>query len=217
MIIVCPTCSSKYSVPDSSTVDGKMVRCSVCGTTWQATFDDSRQQSQQEKKSESLVQQQSVKKKMMRSSSIQPMFFTVVLVSTFSYLFFATDFLHRIPSYYKFLSNSVTNRKMSNKISLSNISHFFTKRKDGIYLTITGCVENISNCQQKTPYLSFNLRTHGEDFANYENPENFVNETWAEKLNIEGMKPSQKVLFETAPRKIPISDLLCTIKVGTNM
>ena len=35
MIIVCPTCSSKYSVQDKAIDGEKMVRCPLCGTTWQ--------------------------------------------------------------------------------------------------------------------------------------------------------------------------------------
>lgn len=215
MIIVCPTCSSKYSVPDSAIVDGKMVRCSVCETTWQATVEDNNQQAQQ--KPEPIQKPKNVKKQIRRSSSIQPVFFVVIVISTLLYLFFFSDFLHRIPSYCKFITNTIIHKTAQNKLMLSNISHFFTKKNDGLYLTITGSVENISKTQMKTPYLSFNLRTHGEEFANYENPDNFVNETWAEKLNAEGLEPSQKIVFETAPRKIPVCDLLCTIKVGSNM
>ena len=68
-----------------------------------------------------------------------------------------------------------------------------------------------------TPYLSINLRTFGEEFANYENPEMFINETWAEKIDVSNLEPNKSIVFETAPKKIAMHDLMCTIKLGKNI
>ena len=45
----------------------------------------------------------------------------------------------------------------------------------------------------------------------------FLNETWAVKIDAKNIAKNQKVVFATEPRKVPMNDLMCTIKVGKNI
>lgn len=209
MIVTCPTCANKYSVEDHILDGGKMVRCSVCGTTWQ-------QESETELEKEIPVPPKS-NPKPEKSSKIQWMFFFVVALSTVIYMLLSTNYITGFPTNLQNAISSITGSKSNEQFELSDVSHYFIKKDDGLYLSVTGSIENVSQSALSVPYLSINLRTYGEEFANYENPDMFINETWAEKLDIKTMEAKKKIVFETEPRKIPIHDLMCTIKVGKNI
>lgn len=218
MIIVCPTCSSKYSVQDTAIDGEKMVRCPLCGTTWhpEPEIDPKQtvipQRSNKQNPNNSLLRHPRA-----IAASRHWMMFSTVVLSTLTFLLLKTNYLHRIPSYIKYISHYIKLTPQKPKFALSNLSHYFTKKDDGLYLSITGDIKNLSSTSIPTPYLSVNLRTYGEEFANYETPDMFINETWAVKLDPKNIDRNQKVVFETEPRKVPMNDLMCTIKVGQNM
>lgn len=222
MIIVCPTCSSKYSVQESAINGEKMVRCPLCGTTWQPESDIV-QNASTEQAINTISRQINLPKdfSLVRrpkdlSTSRHWMFFFAVVFSTLTFLTLKTNYIHRIPVYIKFVANYIKHGSQKSQITLDNVSHYFIKRDDGVYLSITGDIINISPTSIPTPYLSVNLRTYGEEFANYGTPDMFINETWAIKLDIKNIASNQKVVFETEPKKIPLNNLMCTIKVGKN-
>jgi len=230
MVIVCPTCSSKFSVPDGALVEGKMVRCTVCQTTWQPEVDNHADDTEvtenavnnkdvEEKVDEPIKEKPKkiVVKTKSRSILLHFAFFFTVATSVFTYLFLSTTYISGIPRYFDYMTKKISNNTSKDTFKLSNVSHNFIKRNDGLYLSITGVIENISKSLKPTPYLSINLRTYGEEFANYTSPETFINETWAEKIDAKSIAPRSNLVFETEPRKVSMNDLMCTIKVGKNI
>ena len=232
MVIVCPTCSSKFSVPDGALSEGKMVRCTVCQTTWQPEVEQSMYDLEpiedivEEKKAEEpkkeTPQKQAQKKVVVktgnqRSAVLHFAFFFTIASSVFTYLFLSTTYISRIPSYIDYVTKMVSKTSPKDQFKVSNLSHQLIRRNDGLYVSISGEIENISRSLMPMPYLSINLRTDGEEFANYAAPETFINETWAEKIDATSIPPKSKVVFETEPRKVFMNDLVCTIKVGKNI
>lgn len=211
MIVTCPTCANRYSIKDHVLGDGKMVRCSICGTTWQQ---EAEAETDVGTEVETPVQPAPKPKK---NSKMQWMFFFVVAFSTIIYMLLSTNYIAGFPANLKNAISSITGSEPKEQFKLSDVSHYFIKRDDGLYLSVTGSIENVSQSTVSVPYLSINLRTYGEEFANYENPDMFINETWAEKLDIKTMEAKKKIVFETEPRKVPMHDLMCTIKVGKNI
>lgn len=216
MIIECPTCSSKFSVNDDAVNEGTMVRCSICLTTWHAEppvndENDSKVDAKSEKQKKNKVFWRDTRE------SMHWVAFFIVTAFSGCFLFLSTSYIARIPDYIRYVKGQISHNRLQDQLKLFNVSHYFTKKDDGLYVTVTGSIKNISKKIVQTPYLSINLRTSGEEFANYENPEMFLNETWAEKIDVSKLEPNKSIVFETAPKKVAMHDLMCTIKLGKNI
>lgn len=191
MIVVCPNCSSKYSVHAEAIGKGKMVRCAVCGMTWQ-------QSPVEETKSENIG-------RLFQST----FYWFVVFISVFSILFAPKTVSKYWPasaSFYKVIG--MNNSSNQQAFSVKNVSSFFVKRNGNLYMGIKGELSNISNEVQMVPKLVIGLRD--------DNPSNTSFQTsWTHKLNYKKLLPSQKIIFETDLKNVPYSNLICDIKLNT--
>ncbi len=192
MIVVCPNCSSKYSVHSEAIGKGKLVRCAMCGMTWQQT-------PVAKKKSRDIY------------NLFQSTFYWfVVFITVFSILFAPKTVSKYWPasiSFYRLIgANNTPNRK---DFSIKNVSSFFVKRNGKLCVGIKGELINISDEVQMVPELTIGLR---EDTAS-SNP-NFKM-SWTHKLNYKKLLPNQKVIFETDEKSVPYTNLICDIKLNT--
>ena len=191
MIVVCPSCSSKYSVPADAIGVGKLVRCAVCGTTWQ-------QNPVEEKKPDAV------------SGLLKSTFYWfTVFITLFSVLFAPKTVSKYWPasaSFYKLIGvdKSVNQRAFS----IKNISNFFVKRNGRLYMGIKGELGNVSNEVQMVPKLVIKLRTD-----NSSNPK--FQTSWTHELTYKKLLPNQKIIFETDLKSVPYTNLICDIKLNT--
>jgi len=191
MIVVCPNCSSKYSVPADVIGVGKLVRCAVCGTTWQQT-------PVEEKRSDEI------------SSLLKSTFYWFsVFIILFSILFAPKTVSKYWPasiSFYKLIG--IDKSLDQNAFSIKNVSNFFVKRNGKLYMGIKGELWNISNEVQMVPKLVIKLRND-----NTLNPA--FQTSWTHELTYKKLLPNQKIIFETDLKSVPYTNLICDIKLNT--
>jgi predicted Zn finger-like uncharacterized protein len=189
MIVVCPNCSSKYSVPADAIGVGKLVRCAVCGTTWQQT-------PVKEKKSDEVM-----------ALCKSTLYWFTVFITLFS-LFISPQTVSKYwpasASFYKLIGFGDSIDKKA--FSIKNVSSFFVKRNGRLYMGIKGELSNISNEVQMVPKLVIGLKddTSAEFKA-----------SWTHELNYKKLLPNQKIIFETDLKSVPYTNLICDIKLNT--
>lgn len=198
MIVTCPTCLRKYEVSSNVIGDSRMVRCVVCGTTWQ----------------QDSVLNTNTKSKPKNYNSVWKSLCSVAFFGLVSvYMYFYTPYIVNIPKYYSCLVNPVSCSKCN--FDVKKISHFFVKKDDGNYVKIEGEIENLSDVPLSNLKLVFNLKTFPDDKieASLGDSEIFFNETWVEDIKSESVTPSGNIAFSSVLKKVPMHDILCTIKL----
>ena len=190
MIVVCPNCSSKYSVHAEAIGEGKLVRCAVCGMTWQ-------QQPMQEKKSRDIF------KIFKRTLFWFAVFMTISIMcdtKTVSKYWPASVSFYRLIGLEKSVSQ--------NSIAIKNVSSFFVKRNGKLYMGIKGELNNVSDEVQMVPNLTISLRSDNPEESNFQT-------SWTHELIYKKLLPSEKIIFETDLKSVPFSNLICDIKLNT--
>lgn len=190
MIVVCPNCSSKYSVPADAIGVGKLVRCAVCGTTWQQT-------PVKEKKSDEVM-----------ALCKSTLYWFTVFITLFS-LFISPQTVSKYwpasASFYKLIGfGDSINQKA---FLIKNVSSFFVKRNGRLYMGIKGELSNISDEVQMVPKLMISLK---DDTSNTK-----FKTSWTHELNYKKLLPNQKIIFETDLKSVPYTNLICDIKLNT--
>ncbi len=191
MIVVCPSCSSKYSVPADVIGAGKLVRCAVCGTTWQQT-------SVEEKGSNEISE-------LLKST----FYWFSVFIVLFSILFAPKTVSKYWPASISFYKLIGINKSLDqNAFSIKNISNFFVKRNGKLYMGIKGELWNISNEVQMVPKLVIKLKN--DDTLNPA-----FQTSWTHELTYKKLLPNQKIIFETDLKSVPYTNLICDVKLNT--
>ncbi len=191
MIVICPGCSSRYSVHVGAIGAGKLVRCAVCGTTWQ-------QAPVEEKRSSEILG-------LLRST----FYWFAVFIILFSILFAPKTVSKYWPasvSFYKLIG--IDNSLDHNAFSIKNVSNFFVKRNGKLYMGIKGELCNVSNEVQMVPKLVIKLRDD-----NTLNPK--FRTSWTHELTYKKLLPNQKIIFETDLKSVPFTNLICDIRLNT--
>ena len=191
MIVVCPNCSSKYSVPADVIGVGKLVRCAVCGTNWQQT--------PVKNKSSNEISE------LLKST----FYWFAVFIILFSILFAPKTVSKYWPasvSFYKLIGIDKSLDK--NAFSIKNVSNFFVKRNGKLYMGIKGELCNISGEVQMVPKLVIKLKND-----NTSNPAFQI--SWTHELTYKKLLPNQKIIFETDLKSVPYTNLICDIKLNT--
>lgn len=191
MIVICPNCSSKYSVPADAIGVGKLVRCAMCGTTWQQT---------------------PIKKK--NSGDIHKLvestfYWFVVFITLFSILFAPKTVSKYWPastSFYKIIGLDKSLSK--DAFSIKNVSNFFVNRNGQLYMGIKGKLCNVSNEVQMVPKLVIKLRGNNSRNSKFE-------ASWTHELTYKKLLPNQEIIFETDLKSVPRTNLVCDIKLNT--
>ena len=162
MIITCPTCLRRYEVSSKVIGEGRMVRCIVCGTTWQQDAEASRTS------------------KGTKSFFWRWIFSLLIFSSISSYFYFYVPVVSDFPKYKSIIREAFGCEVTRPKIV--NISHKLEKRDDGLYVTFQGEVADLSEVAPgKDLNLVFNLKSQKKD-AKYAEGEGFFNETWTQKV-----------------------------------
>lgn len=193
MIVVCPTCHSKYSVQSESIGVGKLVRCAICSTVWQQDAAD-----------ETVAQKQHVMHLVKWT-----FFWFVIIVSLFS-LFFARNAMIKLwqPTavFYDFLGINPINQTKT--FSIQNVSNFLIQKGDKLYMGLRGELVNISDSVQIPPCLTISLRD--DDSVKKGVP---YKKSWTHEITNNKLLPNQKVIFETEIQRVPYNDLFCDIRL----
>jgi predicted Zn finger-like uncharacterized protein len=194
MIVACPSCHSRYSVQYEAIGKGKLVRCALCGTTWQ-----------QEPVSD--------EEHGVRHSIKWILFWLFVFGSIFS-LFFAKDFVIKIwppaTELYAIFCEKPNNRSC---FAMKNISNFFVMRDSKLYMGLKGELLNTSNDIQYLPSITISLK-EDSDAASQKNGSLYA-KVWVHTLKYKKLLPNQKITFETELQNIPYNNLICDIKLNT--
>ena len=189
MIVVCPSCSNKYSVQADAIGEGKLVRCAICGTTWQQ---------------DPIAVNQ---RKDISSLFKITLFWFAVFISLFSVFFAPKTVVRYWPASSTFYNAVGIDTGLNEKIfSIKNVSSFFVKRNKKLYMGIKGELTNISNEVQMVPSLIISLKNEGEsEFQT----------SWNHELMYKKLLPNQKVIFETDLKSVPYTNLICDIKLNS--
>jgi len=195
MIVVCPNCSCRYSVQADAIGKEKIVRCAMCGTTWQ--------QSANEKYLE---------KRERVSDLIKWSFFGFVVFFTVFSLFFAKNFAIKIwPPVIDFYELVGIKNDSSKKVFvLQNISNFFIMKKDVLYMGLKGELVNISNEVRVLPRITVSLK---DDESTAKDSK--YKKIWTHNMTYKKLLPNQRVAFETEMQSVPYNNLICDIKLDT--
>lgn len=191
MVVVCPSCSSKYSVQADAIGNGKLVRCAMCGATWQ--------QNPVAEKSGSDISS---------FFKIATFWFTV-FITIFS-IFFAPQTVVKywpaISSFYELIGYEGGTK--TELFSVKNISSFFVKKDGKLYMGIKGEICNVSNDVQMSPDLIISLKSDDEGFS-------YFKSSWIHRVTYEKILPNQTIVFETGLTNVPYTNLICEIRLNT--
>lgn len=199
MIVTCPMCSSKYSVQSESIGSGKVVRCSVCGMTWQqAAVDDGFGGGRR------------------RALNLAKwtLFWFCVLAPVFS-VFFAKNAVARVwPAIGDFYEAVGVPTDFHRKaIVIQNVSNFFSHKNGRLYMGLRGELLNVSGEVLALPGIVISLQ---DDVATVEKqPGTRYRRIWTHNLMYKKLLPNQKVAFETELQSVPYNNLICDIKLDT--
>lgn len=194
MIVTCPACRNKYSVQAEAIGDGKLVRCVICGATWQQL----------------AVSGVNDDKSRVIETIKWTFFWSIVFISLFM-LFFAKSTVTRVwtpaASFYTFLENKQAGEKKMFK--MNNVSNFFVKKCGKLYMGLKGELVNTSDEVQILPSITISLKNE-EGAA----PGKFrFKKIWTHDMLYKKILPNQKVAFETELQSIPHNNLICDIKL----
>jgi predicted Zn finger-like uncharacterized protein len=190
MIVVCPTCSCRYSVQADAIGREKLVRCTMCGTTWQQSIGD----------------ELAARKQRVLDLTKWTFFWFVVFVTIFS-LFFAKNAVVKIwphaSDFYELIGMQTDSKKA---FVIKNISNFFVVKNDTLYMGLKGDLVNISDEVQILPSITISLR----DDENVKKDSRYK-KIWTHNLTYKKLLPNQKVVFETELQSVPYNNLICDI------
>lgn len=206
MIVTCPSCHNKYSVQAEAIGEGKLVRCVMCGTTWQQT---------------------AVKEPAENSRGIRIMGWAFFISTVFMFLFFLLFSRGVVVSvwppaacFYELFENKPANRVET--LKLNKVSNFFAHRNGDLYMGIRGEIQNLSNEVQILPSINIRLRSEESDFGIAapvapvgRSSKHLFQKTWTHNMVYQKILPNQKMNFETKMQKVPCTNLLCDIQLVT--
>lgn len=202
MIVTCPSCHNKYSVQAEAIGEGKLVRCVMCGTTWQ---------------------QVAVKEPASAYRGVRILewafFWSMVFLSLF-FLFFARNSVVNIwppaISFYRMFENNPVSR--TETIKLNKLSSFFAYKNGDLYMGLKGEVQNISNEVQILPGINIKLKDDGDKcsfISGVSSSKQSFQKSWTHNMEYQKILPNQKVSFETKVQKVPCTNILCDIQLVT--
>ncbi len=196
MIITCPTCLRKYEVDQKSIGDGRMVRCIICGTTWQQELGH-------------IVRKERRTFKLPYHWLFSIMFF----IATYFFACEYTPVCSNIGKYQRLIL-SMINPGIKN-IEIKNIAHKFVLKDDGVYVSLSGDIVIDKYHKKNNPKLMFNLKPYFPQKYDISHNDRDVlfNETWEEKVNFNDVDESI-INFQTVFKKIPKHDIICTIDIN---
>ncbi|MDR1334321.1 MAG: zinc-ribbon domain-containing protein [Holosporaceae bacterium] len=196
MIVVCPACSCKYSVQAEAIGREKLVRCAMCGTTWQQS-------------SAAYGEVDGCQHDVWNLTKWGFFWFTV-FVMIFS-LFFARNAVAKIwPSsivFYEALGMQSSPRKA---FVIQNLSNFFVVKNDMLYMGLKGELINISDSVQILPSITISLKSD----ENMKQDSSYK-KVWTHNLTYKKLLPNQRVVFETELQNVPYNNLICDIALDT--
>ena len=193
MVIVCPSCFCKYFVQADVIGKEKLVRCTMCGATWQQSSDES------------------VEKRQRTFNLIKWTFFWfVVLVVIFS-LFFAPNSVIKIwPPAEDFYDVIGIQSKSRKSFVVQNLSNFFVMKNNTLFMGLKGELVNVSDAVKAPGSITISLK----DDEDVEKDLQFK-KIWIHNLTYKKLLPNQKVLFETELQSVPCNNLICDIKLDS--
>ena len=192
MIVTCPGCTKRYSVPLETIGTGKMVRCTTCGAVWQQCPIDAKE----EKKRHAI-------------HLIQwTFFYFVVFVSILTFVFSRNLLIKIWPAigdFYECIA-PVDNHKKSDFV-LKNVAPVFMKKHGILYVQLRGELINTSSEVKSVPNIVISLKNEEDTAKTYKH-------VWTHELAYEKLLPYQHIVFETEPQPIPFNNLLCSIQLN---
>ncbi|MDR1551099.1 MAG: zinc-ribbon domain-containing protein [Holosporaceae bacterium] len=189
MIVVCPVCSCKYFVLASAVGRGKLVRCAMCGSTWQQS-------------AESEVQRRGRTLDLVRWI----VFWFVVFITIFS-LFFASPAVLKIwPAAATFYEALGIQKYSKKAFIVQDLSNFFVLKDSTLYMGLRGELVNSSDSVKIISGVVISLR---EDSG--EKKGIGYRKVWTHNLSCKKLLPNQKIVFETELQSVPYSNLICDI------
>jgi predicted Zn finger-like uncharacterized protein len=195
MIVVCPACSCKYSVQSEAIGREKLVRCAMCGTTWQQS---------------ACKDADDEKRQRVLELTKWTFFWFSVFVTIFS-LFFAKNAVVKFwPSSVVFYEALGMQNSPSKSFVIQNLSNFFVVKNDTLYMGLKGELINISDSVQILPSITISLKS--DETAK---KDSFYKKNWTHDLTYKKLLPNQKVTFETELQSVPYNNLICDITLDT--
>lgn len=192
MIITCPNCSSKYSVHADAIGKGKMVRCAICGATWQQG---------------SLYKQQK-KEDIVDHLKITAFWFTV-FICIFPFIFAKKTVIKFWPassSFYELIDSKDTRSDLN--FAIRNVSSFFIKKNGRLYMGVKGELANLTDEVQMVPNMTISLCSENQMVEDFKT-------SWVHEPAYKKLLPNQKIVFESDLKKVPYENLICNIKLNT--
>ncbi|MDR0753338.1 MAG: zinc-ribbon domain-containing protein [Holosporaceae bacterium] len=194
MIVVCPSCFCKYFVQTDAIAKEKLVRCTMCGATWQLSPCD-----------ESMERRRRV-----FNITKWIFFWFVVFVTIFSLFFAPGSVIKMWPSVADFYRVVGIYDRSGKSLAIQNLSNFFVMRNNVLYMGLKGELVNTSNSVKSLATITISLK----DDDNVSKSSRYKKE-WTHNLTYKKLLPNQKVVFETELQSIPHNNLICEIKLGS--
>jgi hypothetical protein len=172
----------------------KLVRCAMCGATWQPSPYD-----------------ESMEKRRRVFNIIKWTFFWFVVFVTIFSLFFAPGFVIKtwpsIADFYKVIGIYEGSGK---SLIVQNLSNFFVTRNNILYMGLKGELVNTSDSVKSLASITISLKD--DDDANKSSR---YRKEWTHNLTYKKLLPNQKVVFETELQSVPRNNLICDIKLDS--
>jgi predicted Zn finger-like uncharacterized protein len=197
MIVTCPTCRNKYSVQAEAIGESKMVRCAACNTVWRQLASEAVDEDGKHR---------------VRHVIKWTFFWFATSITLFS-IFFARNCIVKVwppmVELYNFLNiNQVDQKKL---FLVQNISNFFVRKEDKLYMGLKGELTNISNSVQVLPSVTISLRDDGTGVE--KKGKSCYKRVWTHDMMYKKILPNQTVVFETELQSVPCHNLICDVKL----
>jgi predicted Zn finger-like uncharacterized protein len=193
MIIVCPSCSSRYSVQPDIVGGGKLVRCAICGMTWKHVAEAS---TEERRHSFRLIK--------------WTLFWFTVFVMAFS-LFFVKNAVMKIwpaaTDFYEIVG--MDSGSVNKSFIIQNVSNFFVRKDGKLYMGLRGELTNTSNEINELTSIVISLK---DETSEKTKP---FEKNWTHDLICKKFLPNQKIAFETELQEVPYNNLICDIRLNT--
>lgn len=191
MIVTCPSCRSRYFVHSEAIGEGKLVRCTLCGNTWEQAASKK-------------------PKEVFRGLKIVEwaFFFGTVIFSLFLLVFNSEKVIELWPEavcFYDFWTPSVPHSR--SPIGVDKVSNFFVLKNNKLYMGLRGEIFNTSRKVQTLPKILVSL----EDINKVKGENVYYKKHWTHTMKYKKILPNQKLSFETEIQSVPCRDLRCTI------
>lgn len=194
MIVTCPACGRQYRVQAGILGNGRFVRCTMCGATWQQT----------------PISEAEEGRRRVAHILKWTCFWFCVSLSIFS-LLFAKDAVVRLWPSVSCLYDAVgcSTDKTQNAFEVCNISNFLVRKEGKLYMGLRGEIVNISGEVRSLSSITISLK---ED-PSVENKYNYK-KLWNHNLSSMSVLPNQRVSFETELQSVPCCNLICDITLN---